>query len=95
LANVRAKRCKFQNFQPTPARWLSQCWLSTASHTCGFEEFWQTHAVRLRIFNEPHRGKFLPIIEQMAQAAGVDAKQALQDALPLQYVIRAVGSKRS
>ena len=48
-----------------------------------------------RIFNEPQREKFLPIIEQMAQAAGVDAKQALQDALPLQYVIRAVGSKRS
>jgi len=52
-------------------------------------------AGRPRIFNELHREKFLPIIERMAQAAGVDAKQALQDALPLQCVMRAVGSKRS
>jgi hypothetical protein len=43
-----------------------------------------------RIFDEPGREKFLPIIEKMAQTAGVDPKIALADALPLQYVVRAV-----
>jgi len=43
-----------------------------------------------RIFDEPEREKFLPIIEKMGQAAGVDPKIALADALPLQYVVRAV-----
>ncbi len=43
-----------------------------------------------RIFDEPGRERFLPIIEKMAQTAGVDPKIALADALPLQYVVRAV-----
>ena len=43
-----------------------------------------------RIFNDPNREVFLPIIEQMARAAGVDPQVAVTDALPLQYVIRAV-----
>lgn len=43
-----------------------------------------------RIFNEPSREVFLPIIEKMALLAGGDQKIAIQDALPLQYVIRAI-----
>ena len=43
-----------------------------------------------RIFNEPNREVFLPIIEQMARVAGVDPQVAVTDALPLQYVIRAI-----
>jgi trans-aconitate methyltransferase len=43
-----------------------------------------------RIFEEPQREKFLPIIAQMAEAAGVDPKQAVADALPLQYIVKAV-----
>ena len=42
-----------------------------------------------RIFNEPNRELFLPIIAQMARAAGVDPEVAVTDALPLQYIIRA------
>jgi SAM-dependent methyltransferase len=45
-----------------------------------------------RIFSEPQRDRFLPIIAQMAEAAGSDPKQAVTDALPLQYVIRAVAA---
>ena len=43
-----------------------------------------------RIFNDPMRDKFLPIIKQMASSAGADPDVAAQDALPLQYVVRAV-----
>lgn len=50
----------------------------------------QIEAGMPRIFNEPNREVFLPIIEQMARAAGFDPKVAITDALPLQYVIRAV-----
>jgi SAM-dependent methyltransferase len=43
-----------------------------------------------RIFNETGRDAFLPIIAQMAKAAGADPEQAIEDAMPLQYVIRAI-----
>ena len=43
-----------------------------------------------RVFDEPDRARFLPHIEAMAQAVGGDAKQAVEDAIPLQYVIRAI-----
>lgn len=43
-----------------------------------------------RIFNEPHRELFLPLIAQLASLAGGNAKLATQDALALQYVLRAV-----
>jgi len=43
-----------------------------------------------RIFDEPHREKFLPYIRLMAQAAGADPDLAESDALPLQYVVRAI-----
>jgi hypothetical protein len=50
----------------------------------------QIEAIMPRIFNERNREVFLPIIEQTARAAGVDPQVAVSDALPLQYVIRAV-----
>lgn len=43
-----------------------------------------------RVFEEPQREHFLPAIRAMAAAAGKDPELAVQDALPLQYVIRAV-----
>lgn len=42
-----------------------------------------------RIFNEPNRELFIPLIEKMATIAGADPKMAASDALPLQYVLRA------
>lgn len=42
-----------------------------------------------RVFAEPMRDKFLPILAQLAQQAGCDVKMALTDAMPLQYVLRA------
>ncbi|MBI6920413.1 class I SAM-dependent methyltransferase [Pseudomonas monteilii] len=43
-----------------------------------------------RVFNEPQRERFLPVIHAMAAAAGKDPEMAVQDALPLQYVFRAI-----
>jgi SAM-dependent methyltransferase len=43
-----------------------------------------------RIFDEPQREKFLPLIGEMARLAGTDPQVAISDALPLQYVIRAI-----
>lgn len=45
---------------------------------------------RPRIFKEPHREKFLPAIRLMAESIGVNPEIAVNDALPLQYVIRAI-----
>lgn len=45
-----------------------------------------------RVFDEPQRERFLPAIHAMAAAAGRDPEMAVQDALPLQYVFRAVVS---
>ncbi|MDO8715026.1 MAG: class I SAM-dependent methyltransferase [Polynucleobacter sp.] len=46
-----------------------------------------------RIFDEPQREVFLPIIGEMAKLAGADPQVAISDALPIQYVIRAVKSE--
>ena len=43
-----------------------------------------------RIFDEPQREGFLPIIGEMARLAGADPQAAISDALPLQYVLRAI-----
>jgi SAM-dependent methyltransferase len=42
-----------------------------------------------RIFDEPARAKFLPSIRAMAAAAGADPQVAENDAVALQYVIKA------
>jgi len=42
-----------------------------------------------RIFEEPDRERFLPLIGELARLAGADPKRAISDALPLQYVLRA------
>jgi SAM-dependent methyltransferase len=43
-----------------------------------------------RIFDEPNREKFLPLIGAMAEAAGANRDMAIRDAIPLQYVLSAV-----
>lgn len=70
----------------THLRWFTRQTIIEMFEQSGFE----MDAGMPRIFNEPNREVFLPIIEQMAIAAGVDPQIALTDSLPLQYVIRAV-----
>jgi len=42
-----------------------------------------------RVFDEPMREKFLPLIREIAKIAGFDPEVAANDTLPLQYVVRA------
>jgi 2-polyprenyl-3-methyl-5-hydroxy-6-metoxy-1,4-benzoquinol methylase len=41
-----------------------------------------------RIFEEKNRDRFLALIGELARAAGVDSNLAMNDAMPLQYVVR-------
>ncbi len=43
-----------------------------------------------RIFDEPERDKFLCIIGDLAKASGADPDVAMNDAIPVQYVVRAI-----
>lgn len=43
-----------------------------------------------RIFNEPNKEPFIPLIGSLAQAAGFDPATAINDSLPLQYVVKAI-----
>jgi ubiquinone/menaquinone biosynthesis C-methylase UbiE len=43
-----------------------------------------------RIFEEPLRDKFLPVIGVLAKTAGANPEMAMKDAMALQYVVRAV-----
>lgn len=45
-----------------------------------------------RIFDEPQREVALPHIGALAKAFGMDPNLAIQDALPLQYVVRSIPS---
>ena len=41
-----------------------------------------------RVFDEPGRDAFLPVIAEMARLTGVDPQAAVADSIPLQYVIK-------
>lgn len=70
----------------THLRWFTRQTIETMFADTGFT----IAEVIPRVFDEPQRGAFIPAIALMAKAAGVDPQQAVNDALPTQYVIRAV-----
>lgn len=51
--------------------------------------FTVTECVPRIIFPEPARDQFLSVIGQLAKLAGADPQSAAEDAIPIQYVIRA------
>jgi hypothetical protein len=53
--------------------------------SCGF----QIASLHPRIFPHPHTQQASAVIGQIASQIGHDPKQAIQDALPMQYVIKA------
>jgi SAM-dependent methyltransferase len=73
-------------FDRTHLRWFSRVTMLEMFTQSGF----RVEDGMARIFDEPQREAFLPIIKAMASAAQADANTAVQDALPLQYVLRAV-----
>lgn len=70
----------------THLRWFTRITLLETVRACGF----RVEEGHPRIFDEPHRDRCLPHLRALAQAMGVDADQAVQDALPMQYVLRIV-----
>lgn len=70
----------------THLRWFTRVTLFELFQSAGF----RIEAGVPRVFDEPGRDKVLPAIRAMAVAMGRDPEGAVRDALPLQYVIRAV-----
>lgn len=68
----------------THLRWFTRKTMINFFRDVGFE----IESGYPRIFNEPQREKYLPLIAQMAIASNVDPEDAVNDALPLQYVVR-------
>lgn len=69
----------------THLRWFTRKTIVELFRSTGFEIV----EGRPRIFDEPNREAFLPKIAEMAALMGDDPKVAVNDALPLQYVVRA------
>lgn len=65
-------------------------WFTRKSLTAMFSEtgFIITEATS-RVFDQGPKDKYLPVIGEMARAAGVDPRVAMGDAVPFQYVVRA------
>lgn len=72
----------------THLRWFTRITLLEMFVQAGF----RIDAGVPRIFNEPQREQVLPAIRALAQSLGADPDQAVRDALPLQYVLRAVAA---
>ena len=70
----------------THLRWFTRQTIIEMFHQAGFE----IQEGVPRIFDEPGRERFLPMIGEMAKAAGADPDVAISDAIPLQYIIRAI-----
>jgi SAM-dependent methyltransferase len=43
-----------------------------------------------RVFDDPRSEQFLPVIEQLARLTGADPQMSVNDAIPFQYVVRAI-----
>lgn len=70
----------------THLRWFTRRTILDLFATAGFTVV----AGYPRIFDEPERATYLPLIAQLAEAAGGDPKSAVEDCKPLQFVVRAI-----
>jgi hypothetical protein len=70
----------------THLRWFTRQTIIEMFDQTGF----RIEAGAPRIFEDPNREVYLPIIEQMARASGADPQITVNDSLPWQYVVRAV-----
>ena len=70
----------------THLRWFTRKTIIDLFSSCGF----RIELAVQRVFHEPPRDRFLPLIGQIAKACGEDPADAVNDAIPLQYVVRAV-----
>lgn len=69
----------------THIRWFTRKTIATLFESTGY----QVQQLIPRIFNEPSLARLAPGLTAMAQAIGLDPKQAIEDAAPLQYIVHA------
>ena len=69
----------------THLRWFTRKTLIELFHSTGFH----ISEICPRIFNEPGRDQFLGLLKEIAERAGVNADEAMNDALPMQYILLA------
>lgn len=88
-ANLNSGLFRYQDqglMDRTHIRWFTRTTLIELFESTGFkiiEGF-------PRVFDEPEREKILPSIRAMALATGADPQQSVNDAIPLQWVIKAI-----
>jgi SAM-dependent methyltransferase len=70
----------------THLRWFTRTTIIELFDAAGY----RIEAAAARLFEEPDRLRFLPAIRALAEAAGGDPEQAESDALPTQYIVRAM-----
>jgi hypothetical protein len=73
-------------FDRTHVRWFTRKTIIDLFQSSGYE----VADGCTRVFDEPQRATFLPHIEALARATGAHPREAVDDAIPLQYVVRAV-----
>lgn len=70
----------------THLRWFTRKTMVEMFEQAGF----QVELLVPRIFDDPNYNIVAPVIEELAEVCGADPKEALADARPLQYVLKAV-----
>ena len=69
----------------THLRWFTRQTMIELFESSGFK----ITAGQPRVFEEPHRDEFLPLIGEIAKVCGLENQAVINDAMPLQYVVRA------
>lgn len=73
-------------FDRTHLRWFTRQTINEMFHQTGFSIV----QGEPRIFDEPQRAQFLPVIGELARLCGADPTESMNDALAFQYVLRAI-----
>lgn len=73
-------------FDRTHLRWFTRQTINEMFNQAGFSIV----QGEPRIFDEPQRSQFLPVIGEMAKLCGFDPQIAMNDALAFQYVLRSI-----
>lgn len=89
--SIQAKLCigefRYQDMgllDRTHLRWFTRKTIHELFYSSGF----LVEASKARVFNEPNRAKYLPVIRNFAETIGSNPDEAERDATPLQYVVR-------
>jgi SAM-dependent methyltransferase len=88
-ARINSGRLRYEDsglLDRTHIRWFTKLTIDEMFGSCGF----RIVDFRGRVFPEPQRDRALAGVRALAQAIGVNPDEAASDAIPLQWVLRAV-----